>query len=108
MVVAEAFEGALGDAQVELDDAAAVVGLLADYLGQGWVFLLCCYAHKFYHITLVKGVIHRRGHPSASSGQAPGTEEGRGYGGKEGVSGSGFSGFGGVGGRNCAARDCHG
>ena len=54
VVVAEAFEGALGDAQVELDNAAAVVGLLADYLREGWVFLLCCYAHKFYHITRVK------------------------------------------------------
>ena len=39
MVVAKAVEGALGDAKVELDDAPSAVGLFADDLGQGWVFL---------------------------------------------------------------------
>ena len=39
VVVAEAVEGALGDAKVELDDAPSAVSLFADDLGQGWVFL---------------------------------------------------------------------
>ena len=39
VVVAKAVEGALGDAKVELDDAPSAVGLFADDLGQGWIFL---------------------------------------------------------------------
>ena len=55
VAVLEAFEVAIGDAEVELDDAASAVGLLADYLRHGGVFLLCCCAHVFYCIRGVKG-----------------------------------------------------
>ena len=47
VVVAEAFDVAIGDAQVELDDESSAVGFLADYLGQGWVFLSYYCAHVF-------------------------------------------------------------
>ena len=57
VVVPEAVDGSLGDAEVELDDASAIVGDLADDLRHGWRALLyCCYAHAFQYSTGVLGV----------------------------------------------------